>query len=106
MSIANPFFGVTDRDARSARISGFGRVRRIPVLTSMQKFRPDGVERGSKPRAPSQGLFALESVLNVASTFRPADRQVWQCGVHEKLSVTLLKVNMSRHVRTKLEHSS
>ena len=76
------------------------------MLTSMQKFRPDGVERGSKPRAPSQGLFALESVLNVASTFRPADRQVWQCGVHEKLSVTLLKVNMSRHVRTKLEHSS
>ena len=103
MSIANPFFGVTDRDARSARISGFGRVRRIPVLTSMQKFRPDGVERGSKPRAPSQGLFALESVLNVASTFRPADRQVW---CPRKTFRDFLKVNTSRHVRTKLEHSS
>ena len=87
MSIANPFFGVTDRDARSARITGFGRVRRIPVLTSMQKFRPDGVERGSKPRAPSQGLFALESVLNVSSTFRPTGVDT----THEKLSVTLLR---------------
>ena len=36
MSIANPFFGVTDRDARSARISGFGRVRRIPRACSPQ----------------------------------------------------------------------
>ena len=67
MSIVIPFFGVTDRDARSARNSGVrpGACRMQGVLTSMQKFRPGGVERGSKPRAPSQGLLALESVLNV-----------------------------------------
>ena len=65
------------------------------VLNSMQKFRPDGVERGSKPRAPSQELFALESVLNVSSTFRPTGVDT----THEKLSVTLLrKIRLLGHV--------